>query len=110
MISHRHNVSRSQRGQSLIMAVIVMFILLFVGGLFVGIVARNLLNTGRASVTLSAEEFARAGIEYGRSFLENSGDGADWRPAPTPAGNPNDPDTRWLDDCYSGIEFGSNPP
>ncbi len=110
MNGYRHNIARRRSGQSLIMAVIIMFILLFVGGLFVAIVARNLLNTGRASDTLSAEEFARAGIEYARSSMENSGDGADWRPAPTPAVNPNDPDKRWLDDGYSRIEFGNNRP
>src|SRR5262249_4488329 len=45
--------------------------------------------------------------------LENSPDGADWRPAPTPL-DPvleiNDPDKRWIDDGYSRVEFGSHKP
>lgn len=96
---------REERGQSLIVAVIVMFVLLFIGGVFIGLVARNLLNSGRAKDTLSAEGFARAGIEYARNNLEFSGDGADWRPGLTPPQNANDPDSLWLSDGYSRVEF-----
>lgn len=100
------NTRRTERGQSLIVAVIVMFVLLFVGGLFVGLVARNLLNSGRAVDTTAAEEIARAGIQHASWFLENSPEGADWRPAPTPPANLNDPDRRWLEAGYTRVEIG----
>jgi len=78
-------------------AVIALFVLLFIGGLFVGMVARNLLNAGRARETLSAAELADAGIRYVSNFLETSPEGADWRPAPTPLTDARDPDRRWLE-------------
>lgn len=87
---------RGERGQSLIVAVIVLFVLLFIGGLFVGLVARNLLNAGRARDTVSAMALADAGIRYVSEFLENSPEGADWRPAPTQLTDARDPDRRWL--------------
>jgi len=99
----------------LIVAVIVMFVLLFVGGIFVGLVARNLINTGRARDTIAAEEFAKAGIHHASLFLENSPEGADWRPAPypiPPVGSPQyavflqDPDRRWLEAGYTRLDLG----
>jgi hypothetical protein len=99
-LSHRH------RGQSLIVALIVMFALLFIGGIFVGLVARNLLNTGRTSDTLSAAAFAEAGLKYVDYNLQYSPEGADWRPEPTPPLGPNDPDKIWLDQGFSRIDLG----
>lgn len=96
---------RRQQGQSLVVAVIVMFVLLFVGGIFVALVARNLLNTGRARETLGAYDFAMAGLRYADYYLQNSPEGADWRPAPTPPINPNDPDRRWLDPAITFPPF-----
>src|SRR5262245_2790725 len=89
---------RRRSGQSLIVAVIVMFVLLFIGGIFVGLVARNLLNSGRARDTVEAAQFAEAGIQYADTQLRTSAEGADWRPAVVPAANidPNDPDRAWL--------------
>ena len=89
-------------------AVIVLFVLLFIGGIFVGLVGRNLINTGRARDTQVAHELARAGIKYCEYFLQHSGEGADWRPAPMTfdiAANPalaQDPDRRWLDPTFIG--------
>lgn len=99
---------RGQRGQSLIVAVIVMFVLLFIGGIFVGIVAHNLLNSGRTRDTVEAAQFAEAGIKYCDTYLQNSPDGADWRPALTPIAqvNPNDPDYRWLAAGYTRVDLG----
>ncbi len=82
-----------------------MFILLFVGGIFVALVARNLLNAGRSTETVSALQLAQAGIRYADYYLQFSADGADWRPAPTPATDPRDPDKTWLDLGYSRIDF-----
>src|ERR1044071_593735 len=100
------NITRRTRGQSLIVAVIVMFVLLFIGGIFVGLVAHNLINAGRARDTLSAQQFAEAGIKQMQSYLLYSPEGADYRPAPTPVINANDPDKQWLDAGYSRIDLG----
>lgn len=98
---------RTRRGQSLIVAVIVMFVLLFIGAVFVGLVARNLLNSGRAKDTVSAAQFAEAGIQYANTFLQNSPLGADWRPAIVPVANvnPDDPDFLWLSQGYSRVDL-----
>jgi hypothetical protein len=96
-IVHRQS-SIAKRGQSLIVAVIVLFVLLFIGGIFVAMVARNLLNTGRTRETVGAQQFAEAGIRYAEQFLQYGSDGADWRPQPSFAANANDPDSRWLND------------
>lgn len=94
-----------RRGQSLVVAVIVMFVLLFIGGVFVGLVARNLLNSGRSKDTMTAVQFAEDGVKYADYFLQNSPEGADWRPALTAIVNQNDPDIRWLRDGYSRIDL-----
>src|SRR5258708_2687405 len=93
---NRTDGRRSRRGQSLIVAVIVLFVLLFIGGIFVGLVARNLSNSGRARDTIRALALAEAGIGYCDLFLMSSPEGADWRPAPTPIVNIQDPDRLWL--------------
>lgn len=95
------------RGQSLIVAVIVLFVLLFVGGVFVGLVAHNLISEGRAADTLSAAQLAEAGANYAGDNLRNSLEGADWRPAPTPWTNAQDPDRPWLDQGFSRISLPS---
>jgi len=78
-------------------AIVALFVLLFIGGLFVGLVARNLLNAGRSRETVSASALADAGVRYASDFLENSPEGADWRPAPTQLTDGRDPDRRWLE-------------
>lgn len=108
---------RRSRGQSLVVAIVVMFVLLFLGAIFVGMVARNLLNTGRARDTQKATQLANAGIHYAGHFLQHSPEGADWRPEP-PAREPDpsdpdyvrmlrlfqaDPDRLWLRDGYSRV-------
>jgi hypothetical protein len=97
-----------QAGQSLIVAVIVLFLLLFLGGIFVALVARNLFNAQRAGNVSSASGFAEAGLRYLDEQLTTSPEGADWRPVPDslPAGapqppgyappDPGDPDYFWI--------------
>jgi hypothetical protein len=104
-LAKKHRL-RTQQGQSLIVAVIVLFVLLFIGGIFVGIVARNLLNSGRATDTLAAASLAEAGARWAGDQLVFSPEGADWRPAPTPALSPQDPDKPWLDRGFSRIILG----
>ncbi len=90
---------RSRKGQSLIIALSVMFILVFLGTVFVTLVARNLTSAVRSGDVLIARQLAEAGINYANRMLTYSDDGADWRPEPAnldKAANANHPDIEWL--------------
>ena len=60
---------RNERGQSLILALLIMFLLVFLGGVFVALIARNVGRTKRSSETLSADYLAEAGIRYALSLI-----------------------------------------
>ncbi len=95
--------SRHQRGQALVIVLAVLFIMLFIGGVFVAQVGRNIVAAGRNRETRDALDLAQAGIRYCDEQLMNSPEGADWRPTPTApltVGNDTlgitDPDYHWL--------------
>lgn len=69
-----------RRGQSIVVALLVLLLLGLAGALFVTIVARNLLNARHANRVVTADQYARAGITFAAAQLTNSMDGADWRP------------------------------
>lgn len=71
---------RRRRGQTAIIALLVLLLLSFVGALFITIVANNLRAQGRAHRTLNADYYAQAGLRYADDQLTHSLDGADWRP------------------------------
>ena len=105
IVSHRFSRKalsgsvRSNRGQSLIIALSVMFIVMFIGTIFVTLVTRNLSSAVRSGDVLIARQMAEAGIRYADSMLTYSDDGADWRPEPAnldPQTNAKHPDIRWL--------------
>ena len=73
---------RTERGQSVIVAVIVLFLLLFLGAIFIALIANNLKNTQRGAQTSASGRFSEAGINYLDQQLTNSPEGADWRPIP----------------------------
>lgn len=116
-------ISRDRRGQSLILALMILFMLVFIGGLFVTIVAKNLGRTQRSAQTLSADYIAETGIRYASDQLTYSMDGADWRPAPEypdvvvnanggSIANPvlpikEDPDYVWLMDGFCRFTYGT---
>lgn len=109
-----HIGKRNERGQSLIVALVVLFALFFLGTIFVALVAHNLQNAGRARNLSVAEKLAEAGIRYCDYNLTNSNDGADWRPpyqslAQLYPGNPvlqnGDPDAIWISQGFSRINF-----
>lgn len=79
-ICSRNHIFAEQKGQSLILALTIMFLLLFLGGIFVALVARNLVRAQRSGESLSAEYLAEVGIRYADNQLTYSADGADWRP------------------------------
>ncbi|MGC8863674.1 MAG: hypothetical protein ACP5R5_12990, partial [Armatimonadota bacterium] len=70
------------RGQTLVIAIMVMFILGTIGAVFVAMVARNLLRSERSSNADVVAQLAEAGIRYADSMLTTSEEGADWRPVP----------------------------
>ncbi len=70
----------ARRGQSIIIALLVLLLLGIAGGLFITIVARNLINARRSARVVSADAYARAGLNFADSRLTNSPEGADWRP------------------------------
>jgi hypothetical protein len=81
-----------------------MFLMIFMGALFVTMIARNLTRVDRASDTSQAQQLAEAGLRYADQQLTYSDQGADWRPqlSPTlnlkPGADPRDPDYFWLTD------------
>jgi hypothetical protein len=103
-VQARRGVRPRNAGQSLVVAVIVLFLLLFVGGIFVALVARNLRGAQRASNVTSSGGFAEAGLRYLDEQLTRSPEGADWRPVPETNTDPavpetisqQDPDYFWL--------------
>lgn len=68
-----------QRGQSIVIALLVLLLLGLAGALFVTIVARNIVNAQHASRVVTADQYARAGITFADTQLSTSLDGADWR-------------------------------
>lgn len=96
---------RAHRGQTLVIVLGVMFVLLFIGGIFVAQIARNLVSASRSRETADSKALAEAGVHYCDDQLMNSPEGADWRPVPSapltstadPAGS-TDPDYYWLHD------------
>ncbi|MFW6437365.1 MAG: hypothetical protein ACOCZ7_00010 [Armatimonadota bacterium] len=75
-------------------AVLLMMAILLVGILFVALVTYNQEQSTRHEDTLAAQAMAEAGIRYATYMLENSPEGADWRPPEPPAlyvGEPADP-------------------
>lgn len=88
--------TRTERGQTLVIALLVSFVLLILGGVFITVIARNILNVQQARERLSAEYFAESGLNYAIDQLVRSEFGADWRPIPDNITTPADPDYFWL--------------
>jgi len=99
-----------QRGQTMVVALLVMLLLAFVGALFVTIVARNLFNARKSIRITTADYYAQAGIQYADSQLTRGADGADWRPIPPgPAAKipDNDPDAKYLKANFTRFNQGA---
>lgn len=94
---------RTERGQTLVIALAVMFFLIVIGALFVARIARNLVVAGNSRDSAEARQLAQAGLDYCNTMLNSSLEGADWRPAPTPPIGSTDPDYFWLVRGFSRI-------
>lgn len=102
---------RSTRsGQTIVIALLVLAVLLALGFVFAGIVSRNIVQTGRSSQRTLAGDLADSGIRFAHSQMLNSALGADWRPDRTPpvydnvTGLSRDPDALYLRPG-TGIEY-----
>lgn len=120
---------RREAAQSLTVAISVLFLLLFLGGIFIAIVINNLRAARTGAKQTASSRFAQAGLEYLDRQLSESPEGADWRPRPDFANgaiDPNDPDFDWLRPCndpsidpladpaepcgYTRVNFGGDDP
>ena len=85
-ILNKHPLSQARRGrsarrgQTIIVALLVLLLIGFIGGVFVAIVTRTLQSSGRMVRVQSADFYAEAGIRFADQQLTTSLDGADWRP------------------------------
>jgi hypothetical protein len=70
-------------GQTLIIALIVLGLLLILGFVFLGIVDGNIKGGAGAKVRSQSNDLANAGIRLAQQQLVNSPAGADWRGTPT---------------------------
>jgi len=71
---------RAHRGQALIMAVLLMFMLVGLGGVFIAMINQTQVQTARAAERAKLEQIAQAGMKLAESGLHYSAVGADWRP------------------------------
>jgi hypothetical protein len=121
---------QGRQGQSLVLALMILFMLVFIGGLFVTLVVKNMGRAARSGQTMSADYLAETGVRYASDQLTYSLDGADWRPVPedadmviwwelhhkdvpmppTPTGTgfplPDDPDYQWLKQGFCRFTYG----
>jgi len=73
-------VRYASRGQALIMAVLIMFLLAGLAGLFIAMINQALVETARAVDRAKLEEIAQAGLHQVQAELQYSPEGSDWRP------------------------------
>ena len=99
----RPHIRVRQQGQTLIIALIVMGVLLILGLVFLGLVNRNIVSAARSQRRSESADLAEAGVRYAHGQLVSSPLGADWRGIPTVlqgfGGNPDvtgDPDAYYL--------------
>jgi hypothetical protein len=72
-----------RRGQTLILAIGILLLMVVLGAAFVTMIARNLQRAGRYGATDDALALALAGIQYAAQQFRTSELGSDWRPRPT---------------------------
>ena len=70
----------ASRGQALIIAVLIMFLLVGLCGLFIAMINHALVQTARADERDKLESIALTGLRVAQNELMSSADGADWRP------------------------------
>ncbi len=106
---------REEQGQTLIIAILVLGVLLIIGFAFAGLVSRNISEAGRSQTRTIASDLAQAGLNFAHYQLVSSQQGADWRPDMTPpaetapgSGLTRDPDAVYLRPS-SGLTVAPDP-
>jgi len=79
----RPTYARHRAGQTLVIAIIILAVLLILGLAFAGVIAGNTSGANRSAKRTVTEDLAHAGATFAHSQLLNSPSGADWRPDPT---------------------------
>jgi hypothetical protein len=74
---------RNERGQTIVIALIVLGLLLILGFVFLGIINRNIQTSSRLQDRSESNDLAEAGARYAHAQLLQSEAGADWRGNPT---------------------------
>ena len=90
------NMMRRSRigGQTLIIALLILGVLLIVGFVFLGLISRNIATQVRSNQRSVGNDLAEAGVRFAHGqLLRNS---ADWRIALTPGVSNRDPDYELL--------------
>ncbi len=105
-----------QSGQTLVVAVILLGVLVSLGFAFAAVLSGNIRSADTSSKRTLAGDLARAGAEYAHYQLRFSALGADWRPTPTALdvdaqGFTRDPDAAYLRpaDPLAFPDRGGNP-
>ncbi len=96
------------RGQTLIIAILILGVLLILGLVFASLIYRNITNAAASQRRSVATDLSEAGIRYAHYQLLNSELGADWRPNVSAMTGPltKDPDALYLRPG-SGFNVGS---
>lgn len=88
--------TRREGGQTLIIALLVLGVLLILGFVFLGLISRNIATGVRAQQRSVANDLAEAGIRFAHGQLLTNALGADWRVQPTVGLTALDPDFNFL--------------
>ncbi len=99
--TRRVRVPQQVAGQTLVIAIIILGVLLILGVAFATIINRNIESTGRSVQQTVGGDLAKAGADAAHYQMLNSAKGADWRPQPSAfdidgAGFSRDPDALYL--------------
>ena len=73
-----------RRGQTIVIALIMLGIILLLGFVFLGVLSHNINNGGRFQKRSVSQELAEAGLRYAHNQMLTGAQGADWRGLPTP--------------------------
>jgi len=73
-------VAGRRRGQTLVVALAILFLMVLLGALFVTMVVRNLQRVTRQGEGEETLTLALAGLQYAAQQFRSSESGADWRP------------------------------
>lgn len=87
--SPRHYRPR-QRGQTLIIALLTLGVLLVLGLVFLSLIGRSIRNTNTMTSRSTANDLAESGIRYAEEQLVRGDRGADWRGEPVSLYDPAD--------------------